>query len=298
MEPEFIAAIIGGLFAVLAALIPMFWRKKQPAASDTKAPEGLAAVIGIVQRGKQILMVQRRTRYRDLSWQFPAGVLKPGEDMLDQVQSEVFAETGVRCKVVRSLGARIHDETKVLCHYFHCAYLDGEAANRDEKENSQVVWVKARDVAAYVTSSLYHEVAALLEEIAGESAEVSRVVLGVVLREDKVLLVQRIEGVFHKPQWLLPGGGVEGDESDETAIMREVLEETGITCTPVEKLGERTHPQSGQLISYWLCRHEAGSPAVEEPEKFFSVLWVSKEDAVSVLGEDLFEPVRKVLLDE
>ena len=298
MEPEFIAAIIGGIFAVLAALIPLFWKRKPAAASDTKAPEGLAAVIGIVQKGEQILMVQRRTRYRGLSWQFPAGVVKPGEDMHDQVQSEVFAETGVRCKVTRSLGARIHDETKVLCHYFHCAYLDGEAANRDEKENSQVVWVKARDVPAYVTSSLYHEVAALLEEIAQGSAETGRVVLGVVLRGDKVLLVQRIEGVLQKPQWLLPGGGVEGEEADESAVVREVLEETGVACTPIEKLGERTHPQSGHMISYWLCRYEGGSAAVAEPEKFFSVLWVSKEDAVSVLGEDLFEPVREVLLGQ
>lgn len=296
MEPEFIAAIIGGLFAVLAALIPLFWRRKPPVVVDRQAPEGLAAVIGIVQRGEQILMVQRRTRYRDLSWQFPAGVVKPGEDMHDQVQSEVFNETGVRCRVVRSLGARIHDETKVLCHYFHCLYLDGEATNRDEKENSQVAWVKARDVASYVTSSLYHEVAALLEEIATETSEAGRVVLGVVLRGEKVLLVQRIEGIYQKPQWLLPGGGVEGEEADESAVVREVLEETGVACTPVEKLGERTHPQSGHTISYWLCRYETGSAAVEEPEKFFSVLWVSKEDAVSVLGEDLFEPVREVLL--
>ena len=296
MAPELIAAIIGGFFALLAALLPLLWKKKEPKAPEPKSSGGLAAVIGVVQKGDYVLMVQRRTRYRDLSWQFPAGVLKPGEDIQDRVQSAVVDETGVRCRIVRYLGARVHDDTKVLCHYFHCTYLDGDAVNRDEKENSQVAWVKAHDVTTYVTSSLYHEIVALLEDVSRTSMEIKRVVLGVVLHNDKILLVQKIDGSNQKPQWQLPGGTVESNESDERAIKREVFEETGITCTPTEKLGERTHPNTKQLISYWRCEYKTGKASVKEPEKFISVLWVGKEDAVSVLGDDLFEPVKQEIL--
>jgi 8-oxo-dGTP pyrophosphatase MutT (NUDIX family) len=294
MAPELIAAIVGGLFALAAAFLPFILKKKEtkPPVEDTVG--GLAAVIGVVQKGDQVLMVQRRIRYRRLSWQFPAGVVKPGEDMQDKVLSEVVAETGVRCKVKRYLGARIHEDTKVLCHYFHCTYLDGEAENLDEKENSQVAWIRAKDVTEYVTSSLYHEVAALLENISHETRLTRRVVLGVVLNKEKILLVQKIDDL-QKPLWQLPGGTVESSESDENAIAREILEETGITCAPVEKLGERTHPITRQQISYWRCNYLHGQPTVREPDKFFSVLWLSKEDAASLLGTELFEPVKRLL---
>lgn len=295
MTPELIAAIIGGLFALLAALLPLIWKKKEAKALIEKSSSGLSAVIGVVQRDDYVLMVQRRNRYRDLSWQFPAGVLKPGEDMQDKVESEVADETGVHCKVRRYLGARVHDDTKVLCHYFDCIYLDGEAVNRDEKENSQVAWVKANDVTRYVTSSIYHEVAVLLEDISQKTSKMKRVVLGVVLHKDRILLAQKIDD-NQKPLWQLPGGTIENSESDEDAIIREVSEETGIDCSPITKLGERIHPSTKQLISYWLCNYKAGQASVKEPDKFFSILWVNKEDALQLLGKDLYKPVKQVLL--
>jgi 8-oxo-dGTP pyrophosphatase MutT (NUDIX family) len=294
MSSELFAAIVGGIFVLVAAILPLIWKKKEPKAVAEKTAAGLAAVIGVVQREDSILMVQRRIKYRDLSWQFPAGVVKPGEEIQDKVQDEVFNETGVHCRVKRYLGARVHDDTKVLCHYFHCTYLDGEAANRDESENSQVTWVKAGNVGKYITTSLYHEVATLLEQISKKALETKLVALGVVLNNDKVLLVQRIDD-NKKPLWQLPGGTVENDESDEIAVAREIFEETGITCIPVRKLGERTHPTTRQLISYWSCDYKSGHASTREPDKFYSVLWVHREDALVLLGDDLYKPVQQAL---
>lgn len=300
MQPgfvELIAAIIGGVLTIIAALIPLVFRKKNGKVIRQPIPEGLAAVIGVVQKEGYVLMVQRRRRYRNLSWQFPAGVVKPGEDMQDQVEMEVFNETGVHCKVKRYLGARVHEETKVLCHYFHCMYLDGEACNKDERENAQVMWVKASDVRKYVTSSLYHEVEVLLDEI-GEahfSSARKRVVLGIVTKENKILLVKKNTGdkTF---AWQLPGGTVESSESDKVAIQREVNEETGITCIAIRKLGERIHPESDQLIAYWLCDYETGEPILREPDKFLDVQWIDKADAIHLLGSSLYQPVKRMLL--
>jgi 8-oxo-dGTP diphosphatase len=298
MPVELVAAIVGGLFAIAAAIIPILvLRKKKekdaPGPSSYPATEGLSAVVGIIQRGKQVLMVQRRQRIRDLSWQFPAGVVKPGVDPRDKLEREVLQETGVRCKAERVLGARVHEDTKVLCQYFHCAYLGGDASNLDPGENAQVAWVHVNDVHNHITSSLFVEVELLLEKIArGELP--SKVALGIVLHDGSVLVVKKRvqDGAM---DWRFPGGVVESGESEADAAVREVLEETGVRCSPVRKLGERVHPDTGQIVAYWLCHYQQGTAALEEPEKFSEVAWMHPEDVVRTFADRLFEPVSSYL---
>lgn len=76
---------------------------------------------------------------------------------------------------------------------------------------------------------------------------------GVVIRDDKVQLVQR--GINPgRGNWQIPGGYVEMDEEIHLAVEREVLEETGITAKVTDSLG---------------FRHTAGNP-----ERPFSNLYV------------------------
>jgi ADP-ribose pyrophosphatase YjhB (NUDIX family) len=69
----------------------------------------------------------------------------------------------------------------------------------------------------------------------------SRPVLAVsaaIIRDDKVLIVRRARppasGVY-----TLPGGGVEAGETLREAVVREVIEETGLTVEPVALAGHR-----------------------------------------------------------
>jgi ADP-ribose pyrophosphatase YjhB (NUDIX family) len=59
-----------------------------------------------------------------------------------------------------------------------------------------------------------------------------------IIRDGKVLIVRRARppayGVF-----TLPGGGVEAGETLREAVIREVLEETGLTIEPVGLAGHR-----------------------------------------------------------
>ena len=57
---------------------------------------------------------------------------------------------------------------------------------------------------------------------------------GIVLRNNKILLVKRKKPPFEN-RWALPGGFVEYGEKTEEAVVREVFEETGLR-TQVDKL--------------------------------------------------------------
>ncbi len=58
---------------------------------------------------------------------------------------------------------------------------------------------------------------------------------GVVVVDDHILLIQHREHVGGRSFWLLPGGGQEADESEETCVVREMKEETGLDVK-VERL--------------------------------------------------------------
>lgn len=60
--------------------------------------------------------------------------------------------------------------------------------------------------------------------------------IGIIFEKNsqKVLLIKRED----TPIWVLPGGGIESDESAEEAVVREVKEETGIEVSVIRKCAE------------------------------------------------------------
>jgi len=113
-------------------------------------PEALTVAIAVVTDGQRVLLVCRRHEAGHVSWQFPAGVVKPEMDAAATAVSETFEETGVHCTVRQRLGTRLHPITRVLCEYFLCDYLSGTAENRDVVENMSVMWVERDTVTDYI----------------------------------------------------------------------------------------------------------------------------------------------------
>jgi 8-oxo-dGTP pyrophosphatase MutT (NUDIX family) len=109
-------------------------------ASTGTAVQVLTVAIAVVADDTQTLLVCRRDEAGG-SWQFPAGVVKPGADPASVAVRETLAETGVHCRVTRHLGRRLHPVTQVMCEYFLCDYLTGTPENRDPVENQTVTWV-------------------------------------------------------------------------------------------------------------------------------------------------------------
>lgn len=66
----------------------------------------------------------------------------------------------------------------------------------------------------------------------GTNASLRHVVVdAVMIRDGAILLTKRAPTLRAGGQWAVPGGFVERDETIAEAVMREVLEETGYTCT-------------------------------------------------------------------
>lgn len=125
--------------------------------------QALRVAIAVVVRGAEVLLVCRRGE-DSLTWQFPAGVVKPGGSASAVAVQETLAETAVHCSVRKALGSRVHPVTGVLAEYELCDFLAGEARNQDAVENLDVAWVPISNLTKFIpTGKIYPPVLAALE---------------------------------------------------------------------------------------------------------------------------------------
>lgn len=130
--------------------------------------QALRVAIAVLTHEDQVLLVRRRDDSSGIAWQFPAGIIKPGERGEDVAIRETLAETGVHCAVKEHVGARRHPVTGVQCDYYRCEYLAGDAENRDAAENTGVTWANRNQLTKFVPrETVYPPVLRMLEDIDG-----------------------------------------------------------------------------------------------------------------------------------
>ena len=87
-------------------------------------------------------------------------------------------------------------------------------------------------------------------------------VSAVIIKEDKILLIHRFrEG---KEYWVLPGGGIEKDETKESALEREVLEELSLAV--IDKRFLFTVFNVGRNEHHYLITKYSGAVKLGGPE--------------------------------
>ncbi|MER7517812.1 NUDIX hydrolase [Streptomyces sp. NPDC126499] len=131
-----------------ASVIRRFAALCRPAPEAAQA-QAFRVAVAVVTRDEDVLLVCRRGDDA-LSWQFPAGTVKPGRPGAVVAVEETRAETGVRCAVRQRLGERVHPKTGVLVEYFAADYLMGDAENLDVEENIEVAWIPRRDLTRFI----------------------------------------------------------------------------------------------------------------------------------------------------
>ena len=95
-------------------------------------------------------------------------------------------------------------------------------------------------------------------------------VRGVIPQEDGIIMMKRVKEVDGKPKeyYVFPGGGVEGNESIEQAIKREIEEEIGIQ---IKVIGQKyIDVFNGDINFYLLCEPIEGEIGTGQGPEFTS----------------------------
>ncbi len=112
----------------------------------------VVAVLAILARGEDVLLVRRANPPDAGLWGFPGGKVEPGETLAAATEREAFEETGIRCAAGRAftaLDAFHHEAGQLRAHYVliavPCRWLSGEPVAGDDA--LEAAWVRLADLA-------------------------------------------------------------------------------------------------------------------------------------------------------
>lgn len=116
----------------------------------------------------------------------------------------------------------------------------------------------------------------------GNKASLRHVVVDVlVIKENNILLVKRVNKLLEGGKWGIVGGFVERDENLKEAVSREIFEETGYTVTDITLLTIRDNPdrpnENRQNISFvFFCT--AVEKTGEKDNESSEIKWFNLEE--------------------
>jgi 8-oxo-dGTP diphosphatase len=126
--------------------------------SQSPATERPPIAAAIIVSDRRVLMVRRRVKEGELSWQFPAGQVEPGESADDAAVRETREETGLTVRATQRLGERVHPATGRTMVYVACEVMGGTAYVADGDELAEVAWCDRATLTSYVPDPLYSPV--------------------------------------------------------------------------------------------------------------------------------------------
>lgn len=109
----------------------------------------------IIVKDGQVLMVRRRVKEGQLSWQFPAGEVEPGESGEEAAVRETREEVGLTVAAIEPLGERVHPATGRTMVYVACEVVDGTPYVADEDELAEVEWCDRGKLVEHVPYPLF-----------------------------------------------------------------------------------------------------------------------------------------------
>lgn len=118
--------------------------------AEVMAGEQPTIAAAIIVRNGHVLMVRRRVKEGQLSWQFPAGEVESGESDESAAVRETREEVGLSVAAVERLGERVHPATGRKMAYVACKVLGGAAYVADEDELAEVEWCDRAKLTDYV----------------------------------------------------------------------------------------------------------------------------------------------------
>ena len=121
-------------------------------------------------------------------------------------------------------------------------------------------------------------------------SKVVHVAVGVIVRQQQVLLALRSNKQHQGGKWEFPGGKVEPDETVAQALTRELLEEVAINVTETSSFMqlEYAYPEKTVLLDIYLVTDFTGEPHGLEGQP---LQWVNIADLSSIEFPDANQPI-------
>ncbi len=103
-----------------------------------------------------------------------------------------------------------------------------------------------------------------------------RGVVGVIFRQQQLLIIRRSLTVTAPGRLCLPGGGIESGESEPEALVREMEEELSIDVMPVRRCW-RSVTSWGTNLAWWLAELSPEVQPVANPLEVAEVHWMDRD---------------------
>lgn len=122
------------------------------------------------------------------------------------------------------------------------------------------------------------------------TAKVIHVAVGVILREQQILLALRSAKQHQGGKWEFPGGKVEQGETVQQALTRELQEEVAIELTQCRAFMqlEYAYPEKTVLLDIYLVTDFRGEPHGREGQP---LRWVSIAELSDIAFPDANKPI-------
>lgn len=98
--------------------------------------------------------------------------------------------------------------------------------------------------------------------------------VGIVLRQGRFLVIRRSEAVVAPGTLCFPGGGLEPNETEADALVREFREELGVSIQPLRRVWQCVTPWKVRL-AWWQCDLKPDAPIKPNPQEVASVEWLT-----------------------
>ena len=130
-------------------------------------------------------------------------------------------------------------------------------------------------------------------------------VRGIIEIEGKIVLIHRIKKKdnMYREYYVIPGGKMEKNETEEETLLREIREELGIVVNPIKKILRYKSDYDDSVQNFYECEYISGKigtgngPEMREKrdeKELFEVVEIEREkiESINLVPEEIKEIVK------